>query len=325
MVQILDGKLIREDITNTAMGGTELIATNMIKYINPELLQGFQIIHSRVTDLDFSKKRILVLHDLAQDPMNKHLEAGGYNKFDKLVFVSNWQMQKFIDFYDIPWYKCCVIKNAIEPVELSKPVEGKIRLIYHTTPHRGLDILLSVYDKLLDNNKDLDITLDVFSSFKIYGWEQRDKEFETLFDFCRKHEKINYHGTVSNEEVKKAVSNSDIFAYPSIWQESSCISLMEAMSAGIMSVHSNLGALFETSAGWTAMYQYESNKRDHAKIFYNYLNGVVDKISRNWSEELGRSEELDNHLSNQSYYANSMYNWQSRKLEWETLLKSIKL
>lgn len=318
MVQILNGELLREDITSTAMGGTEIIATNMVKYIDPELLQGVQIIHSRVTDLDFSKKRILVLHDLANDPMNKHLENGGYNKFDKLVFVSNWQMQKFIDYFDIPWYKCVVIKNAIDRLELTQPLkDNKVRLIYHTTPHRGLDILLSVYDKFLEDNKDLDIELDVYSSFKIYGWEQRDEEFKALFDFCRNHEKINYHGTVSNEEVKKAVSNADIFAYPSCWQESSCISLIEAMSAGLVCVHSNLGALYETAANWTTMYQYQNNKKDHSKLFLEKLNYAVDLYRVKYFTILDYLKEAE------SNYTNMMYDWKFRKIEWENLLKSI--
>lgn len=317
MVQILNGELIREDMTKAAMGGTEIIAAEMVKRINPELLQGMQIIHSRVRDLDFSKKRILVIHDLPGDPEFDHLKSGGYNVFDALVFVSNWQMQRFIDFYGIPWYKCKVIKNAINPLERRTREPGKVRLVYHTTPHRGLEILLASFEGLLKALPDIDLTLDVFSSFKIYGWEERDNIYQHLFDFCKNHDKINYHGTVSNEEVKKALTKADIFAYPSIWPETSSICLIEALSAGLLCVHPNFAALYETAGNWTVMYQYQDNIKDHANKFTEYLLSAI----RVMSEE---NETLQAKLNLQSDITNMFYNWDLRTLEWEFFLNEVK-
>ena len=314
MVQIIDGVIQTEDITKNAMGGTELIAHAMVKYINPELLKGVQIVHSRVRDLDFSKKRILVLHDLHNDPENKHLASGGYNKFDKIVFVSNWQMQNFINMYSIPWYKCAVIKNAIVPLKKREKIDGKVKLIYHTTPHRGLSILLSVFDSMLQNNPDIDLTLDVYSSFKIYGWDDRDNDFKNLFDFCENHDKINYYGSVSNEEVKDAISKADIFAYPSIWPETSGISLIEAMSAGLLCVHPNYAALYETAANWTNMYQFESAERGHAKAFAAQLDSAIKVLNDGLVETT---------LKNQSIYTDMFYSWETRKYQWEHLLRSL--
>jgi len=316
MVQILGGKLIREDTTNKARGGTELIAEEMIKRIDPELLSNFQIIHSRVRDLDNSKKKIFVAHDLPEDPEANFLKEGGYNHFDKLVFVSNWQMQAYIKHFSIPWYKCEVIKNAIIPLEKRQregiiPSDEPIKLVYHTTPHRGLDILASAFNHIYEN-VDKNITLDVFSSFSIYGWEERDKEYEELFSFLKNHPAINYHGAVPHEDLVKKLPEYDIFAYPSKWPETSCISLIEAMSAGLACVHSNYAALYETSANWTMMYQYQNSVRDHAGIFTHMLRQTID---------LTRSGAMNTRLFNASQYIDTFYSWDVREIEWDMFLR----
>lgn len=303
---------IIDEATQIARGGTELQSIELQKRLSADLLSKFQIIPSRVVELDPHRKRILWLHDLADDQMNSHLANGGYNKFEKLVFVSNWQMQRFIERFSIPWYKCAVIQNAINPLKLYSHNSEKIKLIYHTTPHRGLNILLSVFDQLLDRHPEIE--LDVFSSFKIYGWEQRNEQYQNLFDFCIKHPNINYHGTVSNDVVKEAVSSADIFAFPSTWVETSCISLLEAMSAGLICVHPNLGALPETAANWTLQYQYQENERDHAKVFFNQMELAISNV---------RNESYRNYLDNQSAYINTFYNWDLRASQWEAMLRSI--
>ena len=145
-------------------------------------------------------------------------------------------MQQFVGVYGIPWSKCKVISNGIVPFEEHIKPKDKLRIIYTPTPHRGLSILVGVFDQLC---KKYDyIELEVFSSFNLYGWGERDKEFESLYDFCRNHPKINYHGTVPNNEIREALKRSHIFAYPSIYNETFSICLAEAMSAGPVRVTS---------------------------------------------------------------------------------------
>lgn len=311
-MDIVGGEIIRNETNTKAMGGTELIALKLASVADPELLKEFQIVNSRVREAAPGKLRILVLHDLPGDPESEFLKNGGYNQFEKLVFVSNWQMQQYIAYYNIPWYKCVVVENAIDPIQdINKPTD-KIKLIYHTTPHRGLELLVPVFEKLAEKHDNIE--LDVFSSFKIYGWEQRDQQYQELFERCKAHPKINYMGTVPNEEVKKAVAQAHIFAYPSIWLETSCISLMEAMSAGCICVHPNYGALYETAGGMTMMYQWNQDKRDHAKMFYNYLDYAVTNLNH-------ESTQLS--LSAQRAYASTRYNWATRVHEWNNLLENI--
>lgn len=322
MVQILGGKLLREDITSTARGGTELMAEKMVESLNPDLLAKFQIVHSRVRELDFSKKRVFVAHDLPGDPESSFLSNGGYNQFDKIIFVTNWQMQRYIDFYGIPWHKCQVLLNAIDPLissaEFRAPEdfdEEPVKLVYHTTPHRGLDILANAYNHIKFNLKK-NITLDVYSSFEIYGWKQRDEEFKELFDFLKSTEGITYHGSVKHEHLVLELPTYDIFAYPSVWPETSCISLMEAMSAGLLCVHPNYAALPETAGHVTAMYQWQDNKRDHLREFSLHLSEAIDEVANyRWHDSYNQQFQID--------YANHAFDWQTRMGQWDAVLTSL--
>jgi len=301
-----------DEVSKNAMGGTERMKFTLAEKLDPEILDKFQIICSRVRDIDNSLIPIYWLHDLPGDPESDHLAAGGYTKFEKLVFVSNWQMQGYINHYKIPWYKCTVLQNAIEPIPSIEKNYDKIKLIYHTTPHRGLQLLVPAFIKLAEKYDNIE--LDVFSSFKIYGWEQRDEPYKALFDLCREHPRINYHGYQPNDVVRKALQEAHIFAYPSMWLETSCIALLEAMSAKCLCVHSNYGALYETGANLTWMYQYQEDPRDHIISFYNELDKAITNI---------QNEHLIGSLDTNKAFIDATYNWDRRAMEWNSLLTSI--
>jgi UDP-glucose:(glucosyl)LPS alpha-1,2-glucosyltransferase len=320
-MQIIDGKLDYGSIAKDSNGGTEVMARRVAS-LSSDLLKEFQIVVSRMEEpLDPTKIRVYYVHDLPEQS-NEHLRNDGHNKFHRLVFVSNWQMQFFINAYQIPWSKCIVMQNAIDPIEWYTPGKEdsmlyskfdkveKVKLIYHTTPHRGLEILVPVFNKICETH---DVELDVFSSFELYGWPQRDEQFQPLFDACNAHPKITYHGTKDNETVRKALQQAHIFAYPSIWPETSCLSLMEAMSAGCISVHSNYGALYETAANWTHMYHYNEDRNEHAKVFYTVLTNAIDDVQN--------EKGIAGRLKTQKAYADIFYAWDpNRRKQWEALL-----
>lgn len=319
-MQIINGEFINEGMGKNSQGGTEVMSRR-VETLGKDLLKEFQIVVSRVEhDLDPTKIRVYYAHDLPGDPASDHLKNDGHRNFHKIVFVSNWQMQRYIDFYRIPWSKCIVMQNAIDPIEWldnkwmmvnGKQMVDKIKLIYHTTPHRGLEILVPVFQKLCEKYDNLE--LDVFSSFELYGWKERDEHYKPLFDACEADPKINYHGTRINEEVIKSLQHAHIFAYPSIWPETSCLSMMEAMSAGCICVHSNYGALPETAANWTSMYHFNEDKQEHAKIFYTVLVNTIDEILENPSE-------FGNRLRTQKSYADIFYAWKpNRVMQWTAL------
>ena len=306
----------KNELNQNAKGGTELMQERMHRSLPADLLEKFQIIPSRVRELSLNKKHILWLHDLPNDPESQHLkDAVQRKRFDKIVAVSDWQMQLYNLVLGLPYSECVVIKNGITPIDIEKKeFDGTVRIIYHTTPHRGLELLVPVFDKLTEKYDN--ITLDVFSSFSIYGWSQRDEPYKELFERCKRHPKINYHGAVSNEQIREELKRSHIFAYPSIWPETSCLAAIEAMSAMNLIVCPNYAALPETTAGFANMYQWSENNTDHANKFYNALDLTIKGINEYGIDHM--------RLAFQKQFADVMYNWDKRiSRQWEGLLHQL--
>jgi len=306
------------EISEKSFGGTELMGRRLERSIPKDLLKKFQIILSRVRDVDPERVRILWCHDLPNDPESKHLENEGWKKFHKIVFVSHWQREAYVRRFEIPYSRTCVIHNAIEPItDIPSKTIGKddtIRFIYSTTPHRGLEILVPVFERLAEN---YNVHLDVYSSFGIYGWAKRDEPYKPIFEKIENHPNMKYHGYQPNEVVREALTKSHIFAYCSIWPETSCLALMEAMSAKCICIHSDYAALPETAANWTTMYEYHEDPSAHASRFYSTLKQVIEGVREH-------SESVDTRLLGQKSYCDLYYNWEIRKEKWMSLLDSLK-
>lgn len=310
MAEIVSGKFIRNETNQSSWGGTERMVQTVAERCDPELLNEFQIVASRKRELHNDKIRIFWAHDLPGDPESEFLnDENNHELFHKFVFVSHWQMEQYHNRYRIPLSQCAVIQNAIDPIVPDKSDHDTIKLIYTSTPHRGLNILVPVVDALVKNHPN--IHLDVYSSFEIYGWKKRDDEFANLFEQIEQHPNMTHHGARPNKEVRDAVSKADIFTYPSVWKETSCLSLMEAMSAGCVCIHPNYAALPETAANWTTMYQMQDRLHDHANVFAAVLNSQLEAITHQ-----GRP----NH-SSMSSYANAFYSWSLRAVQWNAFLR----
>ena len=306
----------QNELDRNSMGGTELMKYGLHDRLPSKLLEQFQIIPSRVRELSKTKKKIYWVHDLAQDPEMAHLKDGGWEKFDAIVCVSHWQKQQIQNFLGVPASKLTVLQNAIDPIEVDSKPDPKdgINIIYHTTPHRGLELLVPVMDWVDEMLPDINWHLDVYSSFEIYGWKERDKEYEGLFEKIKNHPKMTYHGYKPNEEVKEALKKAHIFALPSIWPETSCIALIEAMSAGCICVHSSLAALPETSSNWTLQYDFTEDMNEHAS---RHALTLADAL------RLVDEENMKDRLSMQKAYIDGFYDWQSRAKQWEVFLTSL--
>ena len=207
-----------------------------------------------------------------------------------------------------------MLKNAIEPIAQYYKPKDKINLIYHTTPHRGLELLYPIYEQISKDFGDK-VHLDVFSSFKAYGWEQRDEPYQQLFDQLEQHPNVTYHGYQPNEVVREALHKAHIFAYPSIWQETSCIAAIEALSAGCNVVTSSLAALPETCANWAYMYDFDEDPQRHANMHYGILKTAIEGF---WDES------NQTNLYNQKAYIDMFYNWDFRASQWKGLLNGLK-
>jgi glycosyltransferase involved in cell wall biosynthesis len=236
-------------------------------------------------------------------------------KLKKIVFVSHWQSERFRQIFKIPTIKTEVIQNACigVPDRIISTPKDKIKICYTSTPWRGLDVLLRSWEI----NPPENCELHIFSSTKIYGKEFSDKEefkFKKLYEKAQSLPNVIYRGSVKNDKLRKELVEFDILAYPSTFEETSCISVIEALSAGLRVITSNLGALPETTEGWARIYPYLADKETHSEVFSKILIEEVNKL---------KSGQLQNHLENQISIYKQKWSWDEREKDWRRFLESI--
>jgi len=290
------------------LGGTELMFNELMSRLSEDTKSKFSIFNYPA-HADFDKIKIYwnqLSYD--QDAIQFLKEKQNIDMIDHFVFVSNWQAEKFRQLYKIPGEKTSVMKNAHLGLPERTRVRDKIKVCYTSTPWRGLDILLKAWEQL--DPKDAE--LHVFSSCKIYGkdFSSEDSKYEFLYDWCDRLDSVTYRGSIPNEELRKELVEFDMLAYPSTFEETSCISVIEAISAGLRVVTSSLGALPETSEGYARIYPYVEDRNTHADAFTEVLGEEMRKLT------LG---ELDDNLAEQSTYKRN-WSWDKRIDDWQELL-----
>lgn len=294
-----------------AQGGTELLKKWLFQNIDTRLLENVNIV-SRPEDMSDKDNNVLWVHDLPAD-MPFLASAKERQRFRGIVFVSSWQQTVFFMNMGVPYSDSTVIRNAIYPITPGeKRRDGQIRLIYHPTPHRGLELLVPVFNKLCEKYDNLH--LDVFSSFDLYDRPEANEPYNALYDACRAHPKISYHGTQPNDVVRAALAEADIFAYPCIWRETSCISAMEAMSARCLVIAPEYAALPETLSGFNFGYNWTERLEDHARRFATVLERAIEATNARETDEL---------LDAQKLHVDRFYSWSARAAQWETYLGSV--
>jgi glycosyltransferase involved in cell wall biosynthesis len=301
-------------------GGTELMARALERRLPGDLLDRFQVHLDGTAPPEPGKIQILWCHLHHRLPEFAHLADGGWQRYERIVFVSNWQAQGHLGYFGIPWSRCVVLHNAIEPIQLDDghfepvPADRPIRLIYTSVPDRGLLILYHAFREIARQREDVE--LDVFSSYQLYGQLWPDQACQPLFDALRQVPRVSYHGAVPNEQLRKELASAHVHAFPSVVPETGCVALMEAMSAGLVCVHPNYGGLYETAAGLTMMYQWHEDPGAHAAIFYSTLMNVINALRAG-------NPRVRAGLAAQKAIADAQYNWDRRAGQWEAFLRAI--
>ncbi len=300
------------NIDQSRIGGTELMALGMEKNIlplAPSLAEWNWILAPGKIDLREDGKNIVWVHlgefegDLSwlTNPLVAHI-----------IFVSYYQYQRFVERYPgLDHSRCHVIRNAIEPIPPTIiPPKDKIKLVFHSEPYRGLDILLDAFSII--NNPDIELHVIGDLDTKTIDWkieiQNRIKECISL------DSRIIYHGRLSNDDVRKQLQECHIFAYPSIWRETSCISLIEAMSAGLYCITNSFTVLPETGIGLTEIYPFNEDLKEQSKMLSDRIVKAIGEIR---SGRFNNAWQIDK--------ANSHYSWEYVSKEWLNFANEIRV
>jgi hypothetical protein len=153
-------------------GGTELQLEYLNKYVSKDILDQVQITTSVPEKIPLHPTKMNILWQKnSYDQPNLapwFKDKSNHKKYDWYVFNSHWNYEKFRVMFDVPTEKCLVIKNGVDnikPRNIRQKQSTKIKLIFHPTPWRGLNIILAAMQYVKNPN----IELDVYSSTEVYG------------------------------------------------------------------------------------------------------------------------------------------------------------
>jgi glycosyltransferase involved in cell wall biosynthesis len=298
-------------------GATELQMEMLHKHVPKELLDQVQICTSVPGKVPIDPNKVNILWQKnSYDQPNLQEFFGNkqrHKEYDWYVFNSHWNYEKFRYFFDIPTDRSIVIKNGIDSFPQRKIYKKgePIKLIHHCTPWRGLNVLLRAMQEINNPN----IILDVYSSTQVYGDEfkkQNDDQFKPLYEQAKQLPNVNYIGYETNEYIKANMNKYDMFVYPSVFEETFCVSALEALAAGVHVVTNNYGALYETCAEWPVYINYTEDFEQMAKG-----TAAAIKVAASYLHE----DFIQDHLEQQQLFYKRFYNWNKKGMEWESFLR----
>lgn len=300
----------------TPLGGSEILYNKLRSLI--EIDDRINLILSTCDFrlLDPTKINIIWQH-LSYDQQGVALlsNADFVSKVQYFVFVSHWQYEKFRSIFNLPSAKCFVVQNATDSIVPADKPKDKVKLIYTSTPWRGLELLLEAYSRL---DRD-DIELEIYSGTSIYGpsFAQTTKgQYDALYERAKTLKNCTHTEYAPNAEVKKALQSAHIFAYPSVFEETSCLAAIEAMTHGCRAVVSNLGALPETCGSWARYIPIGNDLNNFVDRYTEILNQEIDSIF---------SDRIQNKLNDQVAYYNKYWTWDARVNEWSDVIDTIQV
>jgi glycosyltransferase involved in cell wall biosynthesis len=300
-------------------GGTEIQLEYLHKYVDKDLLNKVQITTSvpEKTPIDPTKINVLWVHNSYDQPnlypwfKNKL----NHRKYDWYVFNSHWTYEKYRLMFDIPTDISVVIKNGFDDdliVKTEFKPKEKLKLIYTSTPWRGLDVLLNAMEQIKTDK----VEIDIYSSTQIYGdafKKVNDDQFIKLYDKAKSLKYVNYKGYIDHKELMKVLHTYDCYVHPSTFEETFCLAAMESLAAGLVAMTTDLGALYETCAEFPIYVPYLKDKEALAKQFAGAIDMLPDLISN----------VDENRMKFQMQYYRQYYHWNVIKTYWERFLNGI--
>jgi glycosyltransferase involved in cell wall biosynthesis len=227
------------------------------------------------------------------------------NNTKAYVVQSQWHKEDLVENFDLDPEKVFVLNNAITPLNNYKKSKDKIRMIYASQVERGLDLLLESMSLVKDQN----IELTVHSC----GCDECVFGINAIIN--RYGEKrIRYVGFTNKETYYKNLEESHIMPYPCTFEETGCISVMEAMSSGNKIITTNLGVLpeltknFATIIHKVARYDHPFEGKKRKRFVKNFAKEINKEIKNIKNDRFDPSEQVS--------YVNKFYGWETVKNQW---------
>ncbi|MBO6574066.1 MAG: glycosyltransferase [Rhodothermales bacterium] len=252
-------------------------------------------------DSDFRARQTYVwLHDL---PETASFTRGRVDRVTGIMVLSAFHRSTLPH---VPDEKFVITANGIDQASLepSEPQQrNPKRCLYASSYERGLEALLEMWPAVLDAVPDAEVHV-------FYGWhgfESRmdDPEVAAWVAHMKQlmqQPGVHEHGRVSQQRIIDESYAAGVLAYPSTFEETSCITAMKAQACGAVPVVWNLAALAET-VRWGACI--EAGDREA------YLQALIGMLQDPDRQEQIREEMIPG--------ARAAFSWQAVAAQWSEL------
>jgi glycosyltransferase involved in cell wall biosynthesis len=270
-------------------------------------------------DMGIFKPLVLWTQHDEEQPAIADLEFSRERKaWTGIAFVSAWQQEEYCGAFMLGREKLRVMRNAISPafaaIEPAQPwfARGQApTLVYTSAPYRGLDVLLTAFPAIRAAIPGLH--LRVFSGLSTTRGGPEDNQYKVLHAQCLATAGVEYVGPVSQPRLAEALRDAAALAFPSTYEETSCIAAMEAMAAGASVFATALGALPETLADFGHMIPPRADRQLAAKEFAAMTIHALEDARTNPDAALARRDA-------QIAFVRKSYTWPQRAMEWQSWL-----
>jgi glycosyltransferase involved in cell wall biosynthesis len=169
-------------------------------------------------------------HDIDQPAVQSLMKPSVLRQISKFLFVSEWQRDRYCSQFSIDPADTAVIgspycERALERVgEIGKRFDAP-RLIYTSTPFRGLDVLTDAFPIFARRFPEARLT--VLSGMELYG-DSNNSTFQPLFDRLGSMPQVECLKPIGKLNLYESLRDANVYSYPSTFAETFCIGALEA-------------------------------------------------------------------------------------------------
>lgn len=160
-------------------------------------------------------------------------------KFRGLITLSEWQANYVTQRVGVPRSMVHISRNAIHAERFlpSPEVEKQpFRFIYMSDAFRGLGYLLNMIDRVHERYPQTELCIYTRTEHVSDVWKQQIDGMPY----------VHLHPRLKQEEISRELLKSDVWLYPTDFEETYCISALEAMAAGCLVATTRLAGLITT-------------------------------------------------------------------------------
>jgi tetratricopeptide (TPR) repeat protein len=192
-----------------------------------------------------ARLRLLWCHDVSAIAATPTL----LHRADRLLALSSWHRDFLVKAHDIHPDQVIVTRNGIDLGRFkASPPRNPYKIVNSSSPDRSWPVLLECFKRIREQVPQAELHL--FYGFdnwkKVAANDPPQMEGIRLLEEQVKAPGVHYHGRVSQERLTHEFLTAGLWAYPTWFTETSCITAMEAQAAGLAVVTSNRAALGET-------------------------------------------------------------------------------